>query len=120
MSVSVSGDRVHDAGFEASGCGAATAAGSAAVTLVRGRRLLEAARVGPDEIAAELGGLSAAKRHAAELAADALARALGAAVRERAELPAPDAGRTLVAMSGGVDSAVAGAARAPGARTRSR
>jgi tRNA-specific 2-thiouridylase len=107
VSVSLRGDRVHGAGFEASGCGAATAAGSAAVTLVRGRGLLEAGRVGPDEIAAELGGLSPAKRHAAELAADALARSLGAAVRERAELPAPDGGRTLVAMSGGVDSAVA-------------
>lgn len=107
LSVSVSGDRVEDAGFEASGCGAATAAGSAAVTLVRGRGVLEAARVGADAISAELGGLSAAKRHAAELAADALARALGAAVRERADLPPSEGGRTLVAMSGGVDSAVA-------------
>src|SRR5213076_1251497 len=46
------------------------------------------------------------KRHAAELAADALHRALGAAARARAAL-APRPGRTLVAMSGGVDSAVA-------------
>ncbi len=70
--------------------------------------LLDAARIGPDQIAAELGGLSPGKLHAAELAADALARALGAAVRERAALAgtAP-AARTLVAMSGGVDSAVA-------------
>jgi tRNA-specific 2-thiouridylase len=49
--------------------------------------------------------LSIAKRHAAELAADALHRALGAAARERAALAAEPA-RTLVAMSGGVDSAV--------------
>jgi tRNA-specific 2-thiouridylase len=97
---------VTDAGFDASGCGATVAAGSAAVSLLRGSALLEAARIGPDEIAGELGGLSAAKRHAAELAADALHRALGAAARARAEL-APRAGRTLVAMSGGVDSAVA-------------
>jgi tRNA-uridine 2-sulfurtransferase len=47
-----------------------------------------------------------AKRHAAELAADALHRALGGAVRASAAL-APTADRTLVAMSGGVDSAVA-------------
>src|SRR5438045_6387718 len=107
LSVSVRGDRVEGAGFEAHGCGAATAAGSAAVSLVRGRSLLEAARVGPGAISDELGGLSIAKRHAAELAADALARALGAAARERAQLAAPEAGRTLVAMSGGVDSAVA-------------
>jgi tRNA-uridine 2-sulfurtransferase len=96
---------IHDAGFDASGCGASIAAGSAAVALVRGAGLLEAARIGADEIAAELGGLIAAKKHAAELAADALHRALGAAARE-AQL-APVAGRVLVAMSGGVDSAVA-------------
>jgi tRNA-specific 2-thiouridylase len=76
------------------------------VTLLRGTPLLDAARVGANEIARELGGLSVAKRHAAELAADALHRALGGAARERAAL-APTAGRTLVAMSGGVDSAVA-------------
>src|SRR5207253_10528835 len=49
---------------------------------------------------------SAAKRHAAELAADALHRALGGAARAAAPL-ARNEGRTLVAMSGGVDSAVA-------------
>jgi tRNA-uridine 2-sulfurtransferase len=97
---------VLDAGFQAEGCGAATAAGSAAVALVRERSVLEAARLGPDDIAAELGGLSPAKRHAAELAADALARALGAAVRQADPIPHTP-GRTLVAMSGGVDSAVA-------------
>ncbi len=109
FSVSIASDRVLDAGFDAEGCGSATAAGSAAVTLARDRALLDAARIGPREIAAELGGLSPGKLHAAELAADALARALGAAVRERASLrqPAGDARRTLVAMSGGVDSAVA-------------
>jgi tRNA-uridine 2-sulfurtransferase len=107
FSVELGGDRVKDAGFIAHGCGAATAAGSAAVTLVRGRTLLAAARIGAHEIAAELGGLSPAKLHAAELGADALARALGAAARARAQLTAPDGGRTLVAMSGGVDSAVA-------------
>jgi tRNA-specific 2-thiouridylase len=100
---------IADAGFDASGCGAALAAGSAAVALVHGAPLLQAARVGPAEIAAELGGLHPAKHHAAELAADALHRALGAAARARAALAPPTAGapRTLVAMSGGVDSAVA-------------
>jgi tRNA-specific 2-thiouridylase len=75
--------------------------------LVRGRPVLEAARVGVAEIAGELGGLSPGKLHAAELAADALARALGSAVREHAQVPSPLAERVLVAMSGGVDSAVA-------------
>jgi tRNA-specific 2-thiouridylase len=110
ISIAVDADstdgRIVDAGFDASGCGASIAAGSAVVGLVRGAALLQAARIGAEEIARELGGLSAAKRHAAELAADALHRALGGAVRASAALaPAPN--RTLVAMSGGVDSAVA-------------
>jgi tRNA-specific 2-thiouridylase len=97
---------IRDAGFDAAGCGATLAAGSALVGLVRGASLLSAARLGAEQISAELGGLSLAKRHAAELAADALHRALGAAARARARL-APDDRRMLVAMSGGVDSAVA-------------
>ncbi len=106
FSVLVRGGRVLDAGFDAEGCGAATAAGSAAVTLVRGESLLHAAALGTGQIAAELGGLSAGKLHAAELAADALARALGTGARRGAAME-PHPGRTLVAMSGGVDSAVA-------------
>jgi tRNA-specific 2-thiouridylase len=98
--------QILDAGFDASGCGAAIAAGSAVIGLIRGVRLLDAARIGPDRIEQELGGLSPAKRHAAELAADALHRALGWAAREQAQL-APAQSRALVAMSGGVDSAVA-------------
>jgi tRNA-uridine 2-sulfurtransferase len=105
LSVTVEREHVSDAGFDARGCGAATAAGSAAVTLARGKQLLEAARIGPRQIAAELGGLSPGKLHAAELASDALARALGAAARRSGSL-APSR-RTLVAMSGGVDSSVA-------------
>jgi tRNA-specific 2-thiouridylase len=104
--VAVQGATVAAAGFEASGCGAAIAAGSAAVELVRGMPLLDAARVGSQTIAAELGGLSAGKLHAADLASDALHRALGAAAAADARVP-DRADRTLVAMSGGVDSAVA-------------
>src|SRR5881409_2449789 len=106
VSVAVEGERVRDAGADAAGCGAALACASAAAALGRGRRVLEAARVSPDAIAAELGGLAPGKRHAAELAADALHRALGAAVRADGAAPVQP-GRTLVAMSGGVDSAVA-------------
>ena len=68
--------------------------------------MLDAARIGPQQLMDELGGLSLGKRHAADLAADALARALGAAVAAAQPVPATP-GRTLVAMSGGVDSAVA-------------
>ena len=106
MHVALDGERVADAGFAAEGCGALTAAASAAVSLVRGAPLLDAARVGTGAIAAELGGLSPGKLHAADLVADALHQALGAAAAHDAALPAR-ADRTLVAMSGGVDSAVA-------------
>ncbi|HEY7621649.1 MAG TPA: iron-sulfur cluster assembly scaffold protein, partial [Solirubrobacteraceae bacterium] len=80
IGVAVDGDRVVDAGFEAAGCGAAQAAASAAVELVLDAPVLDAARVGTTKITDALGGLSPGKLHAAELAADALARALGAAV----------------------------------------
>ena len=105
ISLRVEGDRVADAGFEASGCGAVVAAASAVVELVAGAPLLDAARLGPADVAGELGGLSPGKLHAADLAADALHVALGKAAAEQAALPAAD--RVLVAMSGGVDSAVA-------------
>ena len=109
LSIQTDGLRVTDAGFAADGCGSSHAAGSAAVSLVRGRPLIDAARIGQSEIATELGGLSPGKIHAAAVAADALARALGAAVRARGCVPGPAGpgpSRTLVAMSGGVDSSV--------------
>src|SRR3954449_70865 len=106
ISLTVRGERVAEAGADAGGCGAAMAAASAAVALVDGRPVLEAARVDAEAIAGELGGLAPGKRHAAELAADALHRALGSAVRADGAAAAVSA-RTLVAMSGGVDSAVA-------------
>ena len=107
IAVRVRGDRVVEAGFVTSGCGAATAAASATVELVEGAAFLEAARVTPEDVANALGGLSPAKRHAAELAADALHRALGAAAKDGAPQLPHNPHRTLVAMSGGVDSAVA-------------
>jgi tRNA-specific 2-thiouridylase len=97
--------RVAEAGFDAEGCGAALAAGSAVVELVEGADLTDVARLDADDVARALGGLIPAKRHAAELAADALHRALGAAA-PTARLSA-NPRRTLVAMSGGVDSAAA-------------
>src|SRR3954467_14753265 len=52
LRAAVSGDRVAGAGFEASGCGATIAAASAAVELVGGAPLLDAARIGSPQIAA--------------------------------------------------------------------
>ena len=107
VAVSIEGDAVRDAGFEAGGCAAARAAASATVELVRGAPLLDAARVAPGHIAQALGGLSPERRHAADLAADALHAAIGSACADGAPALAPNGRRTLVAMSGGVDSAVA-------------
>ncbi len=107
MAVRVKGDRVVEAGFDARGCAAVRAAGSATVELVEGEPVLEAARLTPDGVSEALGGLGAAHEHAAFFAADALHRALGAAAADGVPALAPSANRTIVAMSGGVDSAVA-------------
>ncbi len=107
ITVRAEGDRVAEAGFDAEGCGAARAAGSAVVELIEGRPFLDAARLTPDHISDALGGLIPPKRHAATLAADALHRALGSAAKAGAVTLASAARRTLVAMSGGVDSAAA-------------
>ncbi|HWC08839.1 MAG TPA: tRNA 2-thiouridine(34) synthase MnmA [Solirubrobacterales bacterium] len=88
--------------------------------------MLEAALLSIDDAEALLGGLTPAKRHAAQLATDALHRGLSAAAAsplplstnwsegEGATTPAvagrplsPKPPRVAVAMSGGVDSAVA-------------
>jgi len=124
--------------FDAEGCGAARAATAAVAEMVEGSPVLDVARVGTDDVDASLGGLTPAKRHAAQLAADALHRALAQAAssarslvpglgERRAETRGPVSSdghsvetmgsevsgggepreRVLVAMSGGVDSAVA-------------
>jgi tRNA-uridine 2-sulfurtransferase len=107
FAVRVEADRVVEAGFDASGCAAVRAAGSALVELVEGGSFVDAARVTPDHVTDALGGLLPASRHAAELAADALHRALGAAAGAGAVHLGQNPRRTLVAMSGGVDSAAA-------------
>jgi tRNA-specific 2-thiouridylase len=98
---------VVDATFDAEGCGATRAATAAAVDLVCGEAVVDAAQVGVDEVDAAIGGLTPAKRHAAQLAADALHRALACAAASSQRLAPPSPDRVLVAMSGGVDSAVA-------------
>ncbi len=93
--------------FDAEGCGATRAATAAVAEMVEGEPVIAAARIGTDEVDAAIGGLTPAKRHAAQLAADALHRALAGAAASSQLLAAPRADRVLVAMSGGVDSAVA-------------
>ena len=95
--------------FDAEGCAAATAAAAAVAELADGEGVLGAAAIGAETIATALGGLSPQGRHAADLAADALHRALSSAASSGALLAdrPPSGERVLVAMSGGVDSAVA-------------
>ena len=107
IAVRIEGDTITEAGFDADGCGALTAAASAIVESIEGESFLSACRLNAARVADELGGLVPGKRHAAELAADALHRALGAAAKEGAVRIAAAGRRTLVAMSGGVDSAAA-------------
>jgi tRNA-specific 2-thiouridylase len=107
VALKVEGNAIAEAGFDASGCAAARASASAAAELVEGASVFEAARITPAGVSEALGGLSPPSRHGADLAADAVHRALGAAARDGALSLPRDDGRTLVAMSGGVDSAAA-------------
>jgi len=107
LSVEIEDGAVAGVSFDAEGCGATRAATAAVAEMVDGEPVLEAARIGTDEVDAAIGGLTPAKRHAAQLAADALHRALAQAAASPKRLGEPNGDRVLVAMSGGVDSAVA-------------
>ncbi len=99
--------RIAGVSFDAEGCGATRAATAAVAEMADGESVIEAARIGAEKVEAAIGGLTPAKRHAAQLAADALHRALAAMAASPERLAPPRSGRVLVAMSGGVDSAVA-------------
>jgi tRNA-uridine 2-sulfurtransferase len=107
ISLRIEDGRVASASFDAEGCGAMRAATAAAAEMVDGAPVLAAAEIGTDEIDEEIGGLTPAKRHAAQLAADALHRALASAAASETRLADQSENRVLVAISGGVDSAVA-------------
>jgi tRNA-specific 2-thiouridylase len=142
ISLAVANGCISTVSFDAEGCGATRAATAAVAEIVDGAPVLEAAALGIDYVDAAIGGLTPGKRHAAQLAADALHRALSAAASSSEVLstlspavpdaldpdaalgaPVPDAAagtlgpegvhaapapeRVAVAMSGGVDSAVA-------------
>ncbi|MEW6581151.1 MAG: tRNA 2-thiouridine(34) synthase MnmA [Actinomycetota bacterium] len=105
----IAGGRVREARFLAFGCGAATAAASAACARLDGAPLDDALRLDAATLDRDLGGLGAARRHGPELVEDAVARALEQWYSARlgaTGLPLAR-GRVVVGMSGGVDSAVA-------------
>jgi tRNA-specific 2-thiouridylase len=113
ISLTVEGGRIAAVSFDAEGCGATLAATAAVVDTVDGIPVLEAAQLSIDDVDTAIGGLTPAKRHAAQLATDALHRALSAAASSPLLLTLPPTHRprvrprVAVAMSGGVDSAVA-------------
>jgi tRNA-specific 2-thiouridylase len=129
ISFIVEDGRIAWVSFDAEGCGATRAATAAVAEMVDGSPVLEAALIDIDTVDEAIGGLTPGKRHAAQLATDALHRALSGAAssaltlatsepetggppeelprnlrRRGASRPSP---RVAVAMSGGVDSAVA-------------
>jgi tRNA-uridine 2-sulfurtransferase len=128
ISILVADGRIESVTFDAEGCGATRAATAAVAEMIDGSLVLEAALIDIDTVDEAIGGLTPAKRHAAQLAADAVHRALSGAAssslplaagsgtggppeepprnlrRRGASRPSP---RVAVAMSGGVDSAVA-------------
>ncbi|MDX6624680.1 MAG: tRNA-uridine 2-sulfurtransferase [Solirubrobacterales bacterium] len=107
ISFDVEDGRLTNVSFDAEGCGATEAATAAVAEAVDGAPVLDAARLSIDDAEALLGGLTPAKRHAAQLATDALHRGLSAAAASPLPLSTDGGERVAVAMSGGVDSAVA-------------
>lgn len=121
ISLTVADGRIASVSVDTEGCGATKAATAAVAEMVEGAPVLDAALIDIDTVDAAIGGLTPAKRHAAQLATDALHRALQGVASSSLNLTA-DSGRlattprmggqssqqrVAVAMSGGVDSAVA-------------
>src|SRR5918995_4062839 len=107
ISLTVADGRIESVTFDAEGCGATRAATAAVAEMVDGESVLDAALIDIDAVDAAIGGLTPAKRHAAQLATDALHRALQGVASSSLSLASDNAKRVAVAMSGGVDSAVA-------------
>ena len=116
IEITVSDGMVTDAGFRVRGCGATTAAASAACERLRGASMDDAMRVSATSLDADLGGLGPERRHGVDVVADAVTNAIEHWHTDRLVPPPgsdPHGGQSLcqkrvaVAMSGGVDSAVA-------------
>ncbi len=107
VSLAIEDGRVAAVSFDAEGCGSTRAATAAVAEIVEGAPVLDAAGLSTDDVDAAIGGLTPAKRHAAVLATDALHRALSVAAASSQPLAPAVGERVAVAMSGGVDSAVA-------------
>lgn len=69
--------RIREAAFDATGCGAAVAAGSAGTELLVGREVAEARGLTAFDLDRALGGVPPQKRHALLMFLECLAGALG-------------------------------------------
>jgi tRNA-specific 2-thiouridylase len=122
VSLTVVDGRIDAVTVDSEGCGATRAATAAVAEMVDGSPVLEAALIDIDSVDEAIGGLAPAKRHAAQLATDSLHRALQGIASSSLNLISDSGGmatspsrgghsphprRVAVAMSGGVDSAVA-------------
>lgn len=109
ISMAIESGTITDASFLAFGCGAATAAASAACERLKSATLEDAAKISIESLDAALGGLGPDRMHGPEIVCDAVARALESwySARLGQAGAALDPRRVAVAMSGGVDSAVA-------------
>ena len=107
ISLEITDARISAVTLDTEGCGAMRAAANAVAEISEGASVIEAAAIGAADVDAALGGLTPGKQHAPRLAADAFHRALSAAAGSDVVLANPDPDRVLVALSGGVDSAVA-------------
>src|SRR3954447_6090264 len=89
ISFLVTDGRIESVTFDAEGCGATRAATAAVAEMIDGAPVLEAALIDIDAVDEAIGGLTPAKRHAAQLATDALHRALSGAASSSLALAAP-------------------------------
>lgn len=108
VSLGVEEGVVSRATFGAEGCAALSACAAAACEEVEDRSVFEAALLSSARLGELVGGLGPQGRHAADLVGDAVARALSSLASSGEPIAkAPSGERVLVAVSGGVDSAVA-------------
>src|ERR1700709_450444 len=92
LSLTVADGRIASVTFDTEGCGATRAATAALAETIEGATILEAASQSIDATEALLGGLELPKRPAAQLATDALPRALSAAAASSLPLDPSTAG----------------------------
>lgn len=81
LSLRLSSGAIGEIRFQAKGCVAAMACGSALTELVHGRTPAQARALRKEELLGAVGGLPPASKHAAQLALDALGAALGQLTR---------------------------------------